>query len=81
MSNPHADRSRLMLFETAELVRELTNRFPACCIGYVECIDGQPDGRSMKYEMGTDVVGNLGLAVALGELTRKTFHEQIRRTS
>jgi len=78
-TNPHTDASRLLLFETAELVRELTNRHPACCIAYVECIDGEPDGRSMRYEMGTDVVANMGLSAALQELTRRTFNEQIRR--
>lgn len=76
--NPHIDNRRLMLFETADLVRELTNRFPACVIGWTECIDGDPDMRKMRYELGGDHVGCMGLAAALVLLTNRRFSEQVR---
>lgn len=77
--NPHTDPSRLMLFETAELVRELTNRHQACVIAYVEPIDGSPDMRSFQYEMGGDLIANMGLAQGLMELTTHTFKKQVKR--
>lgn len=79
MTNPHTDPRRLMLFETAELVRELTNRHTACVIAYVECVDGQPDMRSFQYEVGGDVIANMGLAQGLVELTTHTFRKSVKR--
>ena len=78
--NPHIAPSRLMLFSTAELVREITNRHPTSVVAWTECQDnGDPDARAMKYEMGGDIVGNMGLAAGVVDLCRRTFNEQTRR--
>lgn len=78
VDNPHTDPRRLILFETADIVRELTNRFPGLVIGWVENVDGEPDARKMRYELGGDHIACMGLAAALVQLTNRRFHETVR---
>lgn len=48
-------------------------------IAYTEAVDGNPDAKSMRYEMGGDLVSNLGLAKVLASISETRLKKLLKK--